>query len=107
MILNYSSFFQELPFHPLNSGERLITETGAWVNSSSVSALLESRDLFEDVIVSPDTKNSQEYPFENGIESKYYKIKQMGHIFQNNRKHGFFSFSLQSTQSDIKKKIRF
>ena len=54
MILNYSSFFKELPFHALNPGE-LIKETGAWINSSSVSELLESRDLFEDVIVSPDT----------------------------------------------------
>lgn len=80
---------------------------------SSVSALLESRDLFEDVIVSPETTNSLEYPFENGIESKYYEIKQVGHIFKNNRKHGFSLFqcnlrsltkivSLLSDLSDIR-----
>ena len=76
----YNSFLYELPFHDLDYAEFLKT-TGAWTYCSS-NSLLQSKDLFQNIIESPERENDlHENPYENHIESKYYTIKQTGNIF--------------------------
>ena len=48
----------EFPFYAL-SNEEFIKETGAWVHDSA-SSLLESRDLFKDIIASPEKTDNHD-----------------------------------------------
>ena len=67
----------ELPFHGIGNDE-FFKVTGAWVHSLA-STILDSKDLFQDVIESPEkTAVSENMPCGNYIESKYYTIKQTG-----------------------------
>ena len=63
----------ELPYYFLTN-EEVIKETGAWVHDSTKS-LLESRDLFIDIIVSPekiDDHACDKSLASRFIESNYY-----------------------------------
>jgi hypothetical protein len=66
------------PFYNLTD-EEFYKETGAWIYNSANSLLNESRDLFKDIIESPDKVNdcykNLAYDF---LESKYLTIKQSG-----------------------------
>ena len=79
----------ELPFYVL-SNEEFVKETGAWVHDS-VSSLLESRDLFKDIIPSPEKTDGQdcnESLASEFIESNYHSVKQCGHRFYDIRNKG-------------------
>ena len=72
----------EFPFHALNN-EDFLKETGAWVHDSA-SALLESRDLFKDIIASLEKTGDHdcnESLFSEFIESNYHSVKQCGRCF--------------------------
>ena len=69
----------ELPFYVL-SNEEFVKETGAWVHDSA-SSLLESKDLFKDIILSPEKTDDQdcnESLASKFIESNYHSFKQCG-----------------------------
>ena len=69
----------ELPFDVL-SNEEFVKETGAWVHDSA-SSLLQSRDLFKDIIPSPektDGLDCNESLASEFIESNYHSVKQCG-----------------------------
>ena len=65
-------------------------ETGVWIYNSVNSLLNESRDLFKDIIESPDKVNdcyeNLAYDF---LESKYLTIKQSGSKFSDIKHKGF------------------
>lgn len=84
----YQNFLNELPFHDLDP-EEFIKATGAWV--FSLSPRFESKDLFRDIIESPEREDDlQKKSHENYIESKYYSIKQTGNLFDKAiKRHGF------------------
>ena len=63
----------ELAFHGIGNDE-FFKATGAWVHSLA-STILDSKDLFQDVIESPE--KTENMPCGN-YESKYYTIKQTG-----------------------------
>ena len=72
----------ELPYYLLTN-EEVIKETGAWVHDSA-NSLLESRDLFIDIIASPekiDDHACDESLASGFIESNYYSVKQCGRKF--------------------------
>ena len=74
------TFLSELPFNDLDDQE-FLKITGGWVHVST-HTLLESKDLYQDIIKSPERESdSQDNPNENYNESKYYTIKQSGNIF--------------------------
>jgi hypothetical protein len=79
----------ELPFYNLTD-EEFYKETGVWMYSSVNSLLNESRDLFKDIIESPDKVNdcyeNLAYDF---LESKYLTIKQSGSKFSDIKHKGF------------------
>ena len=79
----------ELPFYDLHHKE-FIRATGAWVYHTPTS-LLNFKDLFQDVIESPEKDDDlQGNSYENYSESKYYTVKQSGSLFQKaKRKSGF------------------
>ena len=80
---------RELPFYDLHHKE-FIRATGAWVYHTPTS-LLNFKDLFQDVIESPE-KNDDLHgsSYENPSESKYYTVKRSGSLFQKaKRKNGF------------------
>jgi hypothetical protein len=70
--------------------EEFYKETGAWIYNSVNSLLNESRDLFKDIIESPDKVNdcyeNLAYDF---LESKYWTIKQSGSNFSDIKHKGF------------------
>ena len=82
------NFLNEIPFHDLDP-EEFIKATGAWV--FSLNTLLESKDLFKDIIESPEREyDLQKNSPGNYIESKYYSIKQTGNLFDKvTKRHGF------------------
>ena len=79
----------ELPFYNLTD-EEFYKETGVWMYNSVNSLLNESRDLFKDIIESPDKVNdcyeNLAYDF---LESKYLTIKQSGSKFSDIKHKGF------------------
>ena len=78
----------ELPFYNLNRQES--RDIGAWVHLPT-SSELNSKDLFQDIIASPE-RNSDVHtiPYESYSNSKYYTVKQSGTLFQNAKnKNGF------------------
>ena len=84
----------ELPFHGIGNDE-FFKVTGAWVHSLA-SSILDSKDLFQDVIESPEkTGESENLPCGNYIKSKYYTIKQTG-LFLDKAAHkkGFLFFTV-------------
>ena len=69
----------------------IIRATGAWVHHTPTS-LLNSKDLFQDTIESPEKNDDLQgiISHENYAESKYYTVKQSGTLFQKaKRKNGF------------------
>lgn len=84
-----SSMLSELPFHDLDSNE-FLKATGSWVYDCS-SRLLDAKDLFRDVIESPERDiDSHENAHDTFIESKYCTIKQTGVFFEKvNKQNGF------------------
>ena len=71
----------ELPFHDLHHQE-FIRATGAWVHHTPTS-LLNSKDLFQDTIESPEKKDDlRSRSNENYSKSKYCTVKQSGTLFQ-------------------------
>ena len=65
------------------SNEEFVKETGAWVHDSA-SSLLESKDLFQDIIPSPEKTDDQdcnESLASEFIESNYHSVKQCGRRF--------------------------
>jgi len=86
--------FSELPFYELDR-EDLLKLIGTWVYTSSDS-LLQSKDLFQDVIVNPESSDHFQEQVQNcSMESKYFSIKRTGNIFQKNKtRDGFSIFHL-------------
>ena len=79
----------ELPFYVLTD-EEFIKETGPWVHDSA-SSLLESRDLFKDIIASPEKNDDHacnETLASEFIESNYHSVKQCGRRFFDIRNKG-------------------
>ena len=69
-----------MPFHDVSNDE-FLKVTGAWVHSLA-STPLDPKDLFQDVIESPEkTLDNENIPCGNYIESKYHTIKQTGLLF--------------------------
>ena len=93
----------ELPFFTLDPQEFLKT-TGGWVHQSFQS-IIESKDLFADIITSPETENElQESPYNNSIQSGYFTVKQSGKFFFEAKKHHGFSlmhFNIRSLPKNL------
>ena len=76
----------ELPFFTLDHQD-FLKVTSTWVNESSRN-LLESKDVFEDIIISPEREDELfENPFNNYIQSNYHTIKQAGNFIHNVKKN--------------------
>lgn len=75
------NYLSELPFYGLTDRREFAKAVGSWVYDTVLT--LEERDLFENVLESPD-KNDQFLNILGNlkIESKYYTIKQSGTCFQ-------------------------
>lgn len=93
----------ELPFYDLTQ-KQLLQTTGSWVFSSS-NNIINSRDLFQDIIVSPDSEsNLENFAHDFTDQSKYYDIKQTSNILnQNNSSHGFtiMHFNMRSLPKNL------
>lgn len=93
----------ELPFFTLEPQEFLKT-TGGWVHQS-LQSVIESKDLFADIITSPETENElQESPYNNSIQSGYFTVKQSGKFFFEAKKHHGFSlvhFNMRSLPKNL------
>ena len=80
----------ELPFLTLDSQEFLMI-TGGWVHPS-LQSLIESKDLFGDIITSPEREGElQESLYNNYTQSNYFTIKQSANFFYETKKHHGFS----------------
>ena len=67
----------ELSFHDIAT-DKFLKVTGTWVHLLA-NTILDSKDLFQDVIESPEKiPESENTSCGNYIESKYYTIKQTG-----------------------------
>ena len=96
----------ELTFYVLTD-EEFIKETGAWVHDSA-SSLLESRDLFKDIIASPEKNDDHacnESLASEFIESNYHSVKQCGRSFFDIRNKGLSI--LHSSIRSLKKNLTF
>ena len=96
----------ELPYYFLTN-EEVIKETGAWVHDSTKS-LLESRDLFIDIIASPEKSDDHacdESLASGFIESNYYSVKQCGRKFFDIKEKGLSI--LHSNICSLKKNLTF
>ena len=94
----------ELPYYALTN-EEVIKETGAWVHDST-DTLLESRDLFRDIIASPekiDDHACDESLVSEFIESNYHSVKQCGCKFFDIRNKGLSI--LHSSIHSLKKNL--
>ena len=78
----------EFPFFTLDSQEFLKT-TGGWVHQSH-QIFLEAKDLFKDIIISPESEREiQDSAYNDNIESQYYSIKRSGNFLHANEHCGF------------------
>jgi len=96
----------DLPYYALTN-EGVIKETGAWVHDST-NSLLESRDLFIDIIASPgkiDDNDCDESLVSEFIESNYHSVKQCGRKFFDIRNKGLSI--LHSNILSLKKNLNF
>ena len=89
MSVNYLSV---MPFYELADRREFAKAVGTWVYETG--CLLEEKDLFKNILDSPD-KNDQ---FLNilgnvNIESKYHSVKQSGTCFQKFNTKGFSIFN--------------
>ena len=75
------NYLSELPFYGLTDRREFAKAVGSWVYDTVLTR--EERDLFENVLESPD-KNDQFLNILGNlkIESKYYTIQQSGTCFQ-------------------------
>ena len=94
----------EFPFYAL-SNEEFLKETGAWVHDSA-STLLESRDLFKDIIASPektDDHDCNESLVSEFIECNYHSVKQCGRWFFDIRNKGLsmLHFNIRSLKKNL------
>ena len=93
------NYLSELPFYGLTDRREFAKAVGSWVYDTVLT--LEERDLFENVLESPD-KNDQFLNILGNlkIESKYYTIKQSGPCFQkfNTRSFSIFNCPLEYLQ---------
>ena len=100
MSINHNNVLSELPFHNVDNYE-FLRITGGWVHHSYHS-VTESKDLFQDMIASPEKERElQENSYNSYIQSKYYTVKQTGNLFyQANKYHGFsmMHFNIRSLQ---------
>ena len=79
----------ELPYYNLTD-EQFTKEIGAWVYNSIDNLYARSKDLFKDIVESPDKANYfNENLIYDSIESKYHTIKQFGNRFSNVKHKGF------------------
>jgi len=70
----------EFPFYNLDNQE-FLRITGGWVHYSYHS-LIELKDLFQDIIASPEKEHElRENSYNSYIQSKYYTVKQTGNFF--------------------------
>ena len=89
MTVNYLS---ELPFYGLTDRREFAKAVRSWVYDSICT--LEERDLFENVLESPDKNDQSLNDLGNlNIESKYYTIKQSGTCFQKFNTRGLSIFN--------------
>ena len=73
----------QLPYYNLTD-EQFTKEIGAWVYNSIDNLYARSKDLFKDIVESPDKANDfNENLIYDSIESKYHTIKQLGNRFSN------------------------
>ena len=99
MTVNYLS---ELPFYGLTDRREFAKAVGSWVYDSICT--LEERDLFENVLESPDKNDQSLNVLGNlNIESKYYTIKQSGTCFQkfNTRGLSIFNCNIRSLGKNL------
>ena len=93
----------EFPFYNLDPQE-FIRITGGWVHHSYHS-LIESKDLFRDIVISPEKEHElHENPYNSYIQSNYHTIKQTGNYFyQANRHRGFsmMHFNMRSLPKNL------
>ena len=83
-----ADYCKELPFFDL-SHRKFLKVTGACLDSS-LHSLLETNDLFKDIIKSPEKNFDQKNALENYIESKYFSVKKTGTLIDRSRnKNGF------------------
>lgn len=83
-----ADYCKELPFFDLRHRE-FLKVTGAWIDLS-LHSLLETNDLFKDIIKSPEKNFDHENVLENYIESKYYSVRKTGTLIDRSRnKNGF------------------
>jgi len=86
MSINHHSVLPEFPFYNLDNQE-FLGITGGWVHHSYHS-LIESKDLFQDIIASPEKEHElRENPYNSYIQSKYYTVKQTGNFFYQANKY--------------------
>ena len=80
----------ELPFFTLDSQE-FLKITGGWVHHSFQS-LIESKDLFGDIITSSERESELQESLDNNYtQSNYFTIKQSRKFFYETKKHHGFS----------------
>ena len=80
MSINHNHELSEFPFYNLDNQE-FLRITGGWVHHSYHS-LIESKDLFQDIIASPEKERElRENSYNTYIQSKYYTVKQTGNLF--------------------------
>ena len=93
----------KVPFYNLDNQE-FLRITGGWVHHSYHS-LIESKDLIEDIIASPEKEHElRENSYNSYIQSKDYTVKQTGNFFyQANKYHGFsmMHFNIRSLPKNL------
>ena len=103
MTISHNNVLSEFPFYNLDNQE-FLRITGGWVHHSYQS-LIESKDLFQDVIANPEKERElRENSYNSYIQSKYYTVKQTGNFFyQANKYHGFsiMHFNIRSLPKNL------
>ena len=89
-----------LNFH----SSQFLKTTGGWVHQS-LQSIIESKDLFADIITTPERESElQESPYNNCIQSGYFTVKQSGKFFHEAKKHHGFSlmhFNMRSLPKNL------
>ena len=101
--INHNNVLSEFPFYNLDPQE-FLRITGGWVHHSYHS-LIESKDLFRDIIASPEKEHElQENPYNSYIKSNYHTIKNTGNFLYQANKHLGFSmmhFNIRSLPKNL------
>ena len=103
MSINHNNVLSEFPFYNLDNQE-FLRITGGWVHNSYHS-LIESKDLFQDIIATPEKERElRENSYNIYIQSKYYTVKQTGNLYYQAKKYHRFSmmhFNMRSLPKNL------